>query len=238
MLFSKRLVANIAHSDDIPFRCPASVFAERNLSSLLMYRSLIKLHCTIGSLSNIKYAKQLLKEAIQDESATPKMFTYLIKAYGKLKLFDKAREIFDLAKQHNIVNSYIYHSMIFVYAKNRQIKQAEGLLNEALDDVGIRTPHLFKPLLVAYGLQRRIDGARIVFEKARTLELADGSIYSAFIFTQLRKHNFGSAELLFIEACEKEVATKEMFDSLIKTFSDLGQTRRVQRITKAWYEVD
>ncbi|PIN02098.1 hypothetical protein CDL12_25390 [Handroanthus impetiginosus] len=94
-------------------------------------------------------------------------FNVMINAYGKSRLFEKARKVFWMAKKRGLVDVISYNTIIAAYGKNKYLRNMSASVKQMQFDGFTVSLEAYNCMLDVYGKEGEMDKFRSVLQRMK-----------------------------------------------------------------------
>ncbi|CAA0821106.1 Pentatricopeptide repeat-containing protein -chloroplastic [Striga hermonthica] len=97
---------------------------------------------------------------------SPNTFTFnvVLNAYGKSKLFEKAKRVFGMARKRGLIDVISYNTIIAAYGRNKYVKNMSSAIKKMQFDGFSVSVEAYNCMLDAYGKQGEMDKFKSVLQ--------------------------------------------------------------------------
>ncbi|KAH6801457.1 Tetratricopeptide repeat superfamily protein [Perilla frutescens var. hirtella] len=122
---------------------------------------------------------EMLQKGLAPNTIT---FNVMLNAYGKSKLFERARKVFWIAKKRGLVDVISYNTIIAAYGKNKYLNNMSAAVKKMQFDGFSVSLEVYNCMLDVYGKEGEMDKFRDVLQRMKASKCsADNYTYNILI---------------------------------------------------------
>lgn len=198
-----------------------------------VYASLLHVCATFGLEAEVKS----LCERMKTDNIALTLFHYsaLLNLHAEKGNPDEAEEVLQQMQVAGIpLNEVILNSLIKAYSNGGQLEKARNLFNE-MPSLGFSPGYVSYILMLdLYCKAGKLDEAQLFFQEMKEKSLLTGHGYCILISAYSRKGKVDQVEALMkeLESRENGISELTLFNTLLKSYCELGMVDSVMRILK------
>ncbi|XP_047950247.1 pentatricopeptide repeat-containing protein At4g30825, chloroplastic [Salvia hispanica] len=174
---------------------------------------------------------EMLQKGFSPNTVT---FNVMLNAYGKSKLFEKARKVFWIAKRRGLVDVISYNTIIAAYGKNKYLSNMSAAVKRMHFDGFSVSLEAYNCMLDVYGKEGEMDKFRDVLQRMKaSIGCADLYTYNILINIYGERGWIDEVAAVLMELKERGIGPDLCsYNTLIKAYGVAGMVEEAVGLVK------